>query len=95
MSRNETQSNDRRRTNIGVHDVFVLVIVHLRLHEHSQCTQSLRLNVLRTSCDKVELPHPSIRILADFSGMSSRMMSAMSLYDLNQSKEASSDSLNE
>ena len=47
-----------------------------------------------TSCDNVELPHPSMSTLDDLSGMSSRIMSAMSLYDLNQSKEESSDSLN-
>lgn len=47
----------------------------------------------RTSCDRVELPHPSMRTLDDLSGTISRRMSAMSLYDLNQSKDESSDSL--
>lgn len=35
-----------------------------------------------------------MRILDDLSGIVSRMMSAMSLYDLNQSNAESSDSLN-
>ena len=75
---------------VSIDDLRVSIVVHLLdvrqpVDERSQNRH--------TSSDKVELPHPSMRILAFLFGMSSRIRSAMSAYFLNQSKVLSSDSL--
>ena len=53
------------------------------------------IKIRSTSSDSFEFPHPSIKILAALSGTASRMMCAMSLYDLNQSNVVPSASLRE
>lgn len=76
---------------IYVDNALVSVVIHLQHKDIGMDPR--RVHAKLTSCDSVELPHPSIKIRTFLSGMSSRRMSATSAYVLNQSYDASSDSL--
>ena len=75
---------------VNINNFLVSIVIHLPSVSYFT---NKRVQNRHTSSDKVELPHPSIRILASLSGISSRIRSAMSAYFLNQSKVLSSDSL--
>lgn len=77
---------------IRVDNLLVPIVIHLR-HDSILEPRDL-ISIKRTSSDNLELPQPSINILAFLPGTNSRMIGAMSEYVLNQSNESSSDSLN-
>ena len=66
-------------SHISIHYIFVAIVVHLVMSPVKVISAWVTGGRELTSCERVEFPHPSIKILDDLSGMSSRMMSAMSL----------------
>jgi hypothetical protein len=81
-------------TNIDIDYILVTVVVHLLQHSSiSQHTIKPKGPKRRTSCESVELPHPSMRIRAFLSGTYSRTRGAMSEKLLNQSNDVPSASL--
>lgn len=84
---------------VPVHTSVLTMFLYSSSYIFKGCNLSVCSNIIfhelykRTSSDNLELPHPSIRILASLFGISPLRIGAMSAYVLNQSKESSSGSL--
>ena len=79
-------------THVYIHYVVIAIVIHLYQSCSWRSKRNDKFNT-STSSESFEFPQPSMSILDVLSGMTSRMIWATSLYVLNQSNDAPSDSL--